>query len=121
MDLTENIKTSENIENTENLKEDIIQDINALLYPVLPLRGIVVFPFAEVTLDVGREISMRAVETAVGNGGKILLLTQKDGLLEEPTEEDFYEYGLLAEVKKVVYLPANGMRITVKGLEKSTD
>ena len=67
--------------------------------PVLPLRGIIVFPGMIVNLDVGRQKSMNAVSVAMTVGKRILLTTQKTAQVAEPVFDDLYNYGVVAEIK----------------------
>ncbi len=60
------------------------------LLPILPLRDIVVFPNMIVPLFVGRDKSIKALETVMNEDKKVLLIAQKDGSVEEPTENDLY-------------------------------
>ena len=71
---------------------------DAQLFPVLPLRDIIVFPFMVVPLFVGREKSIKALEDVMAQDKRILLLTQKDAELDEPTREDIYHRGCVAKI-----------------------
>ena len=118
--MQEDIKKEEALENEENIEidESLLDEINSSTYPALAMRGVVGFVYSEFNLDIGRDSSLKAIDVAMGKDNKLILLVQKDMMVERPQKEDLYEYGLLAEIKKVVYLPGGGMRINVKGLEK---
>lgn len=86
--------------------------------PLLALRGMMVFPGMIINLDVGREKSIAAVEYAMDNGRRLLLVTQKDAALTDVQPEDLYKYGSLSEVKQLLKLPNGAIRILVEGLER---
>jgi ATP-dependent Lon protease len=88
------------------------------LYPVLPLRDIVVFPFMAVPLFVGRERSVRALESVVKVDQKILLVAQKDSSKEDPRIRDLYGYGTIAHVVQLLKLPDGTIKVLVEGLER---
>jgi len=87
--------------------------------PVLPLRGIIVFPGMIVNLDVGRQKSMNAVSVAMTVGKRILLTTQKTAQVAEPVFDDLYNYGVVAEIKQMLKLPGGTLRILVEGLQRA--
>ncbi len=92
---------------------------NIITLPLLPLRGMLVFPGMLVNLDIGREKSIRAVENAAAaEGKKLLLSTQKDALLTDIGPQDLYDCGVLAEIKQLLKLPNGVVRILVEGLER---
>lgn len=81
--------------------------------PVIALRGMVLFPNNMIHFDVGREKSIKAVEKAM-EGDRLLYLTpQKDFELEDPALEDLYEFGVVAEVKQVLKMQENALKILV--------
>ncbi|HHV65902.1 MAG TPA: endopeptidase La [Peptococcaceae bacterium] len=84
--------------------------------PVLPLRGILVFPYMVTYLDVGRERSIAAVEEAMLNDRQILLLSQKEMETDCPTAEDLYTVGTIAEIKQLLRLPGGTLRVLVEGI-----
>ena len=86
--------------------------------PVLPLRGIIVFPGMVTHLDVGREKSVKAIETAMMRGNKFMLLTQKDGDIDNPDESDLYRVGTIAEIRQTLKLPGGTARVLVEGLSR---
>lgn len=91
-----------------------------LCLPVLPLRGICVFPGMTAHFDVGRERSARAVEEAMQEDQKIFLVTQKDMETADPGRDDLYEIGTIAVVKQVLRLPGEAMRILVEGRARAS-
>lgn len=88
------------------------------IVPLLPLRGLLVFPTMVLHLDVGREKSVQALEKAMMNDHFIFLTTQKDTSIENPTEDDFFEMGTLTQVKQMLKLPNGTFRVLVEGLKR---
>ena len=89
--------------------------------PLLPLRGLVVFPTMVLHLDVGREKSVQALEKAmVDDQNLILLATQKELQIEEPTEDDIYRTGTIAKVRQMLKLPNGTIRVLVEGLKRAS-
>ena len=88
---------------------------DALVFPVLPLRDIVVFPNMVVPLFVGREKSVRALENVMENDRKILLVSQKDASDNDPGTEDIYEIGVIASVLQLLKLPDGTVKVLVEG------
>ena len=88
--------------------------------PLLPMRGMVVFPAMMVNLDVGRERSVAALEQAMLADRKILLVAQRDDEKEEIGQEDLYEVGTVAEVRRSMKMPDGSVRILVEGLSRAT-
>lgn len=87
-------------------------------YPLLALRGIVIFPYMITPLEVGREMSINAVEQAMKNDKKIVLATQKDASIVQPLPEELYSFGTLCEVKQVLKLPEGQIRVLIEGLSR---
>jgi ATP-dependent Lon protease len=87
--------------------------------PVLPVRDIVVFPYMILPLFVGRDMSIRAVEEAQTSNKMILLLTQKDLNVENPTPEDLYDIGVVGLVMRTLKLPDGRIKVLVQGLSKA--
>ena len=87
--------------------------------PVLPVRDIVVFPYMIIPLFVGREISIKAIEQALGESRMILLLSQKDLNVENPATTDLYETGTVGMIMRMLKLPDGRVKILVQGLAKA--
>ncbi|ADG83397.1 endopeptidase La [Thermincola potens] len=87
--------------------------------PLLPLRGILVFPYMVIHLDVGREKSVKAIEETMVQDRIIFLATQKEAQTDEPGENDIYHTGTVAEVKQLLKLPGGTIRILVEGLARA--
>ncbi|KHF40972.1 endopeptidase La [Halalkalibacter okhensis] len=87
--------------------------------PLLPLRGLLVFPAMVLHLDVGRPKSVQALEQVMEADHQILLATQKEISIDDPTEEEIYQIGTLAKVKSLLKLPNGTVRIHVEGLQRA--
>ncbi|EGK14800.1 endopeptidase La [Kroppenstedtia eburnea] len=87
--------------------------------PLLPLRGLLVYPSMVLHLDVGRERSVKALEQAMVEDDLILLATQHEVQLEEPTPEDIYKMGTIARVRQMLKLPNGTIRVLVEGLSRA--
>ena len=85
------------------------------IYPVLPLRDIVVFPHMIVPLFVGREKSVRALEAVMADDKQILLSSQIDPSVDDPTEDGIYRSGVLANVLQLLKLPDGTVKVLVEG------
>lgn len=86
-----------------------------LKIPVLTLRGLTVFPQLLLHFDVGRDTSIRALEEAMEENREIFLVTQRDLTVETPEVGDLYDIGTVAEVKQILRLPENSVRVMVAG------
>ena len=83
--------------------------------PLLPLRGLVLYPDMMLHFDLGRDTSIRAAEFAMTTSSPIFLVAQRDVRDEDPDAEALYEIGTVAQVKQVLRLPGNDVRILVEG------
>lgn len=121
--MAEQSKTKETGEVTEARKvrakkQEELTEIKRRL-PLLPLRGILVFPYMIIHLDVGREKSVKAIEETMIQDRIIFLATQKEAQTDEPAEEDIYEIGTVAEIKQLLKLPGGTIRVLVEGLSRA--
>lgn len=89
------------------------------VYPVLPLRDIVVFPHMIVPLFVGREKSVRALEDVMKDDKQILLAAQKSATDDDPTPDDIYEIGTIATVLQLLKLPDGTVKVLVEGGQRA--
>ena len=89
------------------------------LYPLLPLRDIVVFPGQVVPLFVGREKSVAALEEAMAGSKDIFLLAQLDPGCDNPEREDLYDIGVVAQVLQLLKLPDGTVRVLVEGQQRA--
>ncbi|ABS40038.1 endopeptidase La [Clostridium botulinum] len=88
---------------------------NLEVLPLIPLRGIIIFPYMILHFDVGREKSILALEEAMENEQKIFLSAQKEAETEEPIVEDIYDIGTICEIKQILKLPGDTVRVLVEG------
>ncbi|WP_078391842.1 endopeptidase La [Shouchella patagoniensis] len=86
--------------------------------PLLPLRGVLIFPGSVMHLDVGREKSVRALEEAKNNDQYLFLVTQKQTAKDEPEEEDLYKIGTYAKINQSSKLANGTVRIQVEGIQR---
>ena len=84
--------------------------------PVIPLRGVSVFPNSVIHFDVGREKSIKALEEAMITEQTIFLVTQKDAEVDLPTPDDYYSLGTIAEIKQMLKMPGEIVRVLVEGV-----
>lgn len=87
--------------------------------PAIALRGTTILPDMIVHFDVSREKSIQAIEKAMMQDQRVLLITQKDPAVEDPGQEDLYKIGTVAEIKQLVKLPKNIVRVLVEGMERA--
>ncbi|WP_342472257.1 endopeptidase La [Metasolibacillus sp. FSL H7-0170] len=87
--------------------------------PLLPLRGLLVYPSMVLHIDVGRDRSVAALEHAMLNESYIFLAAQKDMRVEAPEKEDLFKIGTLATVKQMLKLPNGTLRILVEGVSRA--
>ena len=90
-----------------------------LKMPLLPLRGMMVFPYMIIHLDVGRERSGAALEQAMVQDRRIFLAAQRDAAVDAPGQKDIYEIGTIAEIRQLVKLPGGTIRVLVEGLHRA--
>ena len=90
----------------------------SLKMPLLPLRGMVVFPYMIIHLDVGRPRSIAALEEAMAKDRQIFLTAQIDAEVDEPHVDDIYTVGTIAEVKQILKLPGGTIRVLVEGMRR---
>jgi len=83
--------------------------------PIIPLRGITIFPYMVIHFDVGREKSIGSLEEAMLKDQKIFLATQKEAKVEDPKEEDIFTIGTVCSIKQILKLPGNTVRVLVEG------
>ncbi len=89
------------------------------LFPVLPLRDIVVFPHMIVPLFVGREKSVRALEDVMKDDKQILLVTQKNAAQDDPKADDIYTVGTIGTVLQLLKLPDGTVKVLVEGQQRA--
>ncbi|MCW8830346.1 MAG: LON peptidase substrate-binding domain-containing protein, partial [Gammaproteobacteria bacterium] len=91
----------------------------AIEVPVLPLRDVVVYPHMVIPLFVGREKSIQALDTAMQNDKKILLVAQKSADIDDPGIDDVHEIGTLASILQLLKLPDGTIKVLVEGVQRA--
>ncbi|MGK0441920.1 MAG: ATP-dependent Lon protease [Pseudohongiellaceae bacterium] len=94
-------------------------DDQAIIYPLLPLRDVVVYPHMVVPLFVGREKSIQALEEAMANDKQIILVAQKNAAVDEPGEEDIYRLGTVSTILQLLKLPDGTVKVLVEGGQRA--
>ncbi|PFI82998.1 endopeptidase La [Bacillus cereus] len=92
---------------------------NERIVPLLPLRGVLVYPTMVLHLDVGRDKSIQALEQAAMDENIIFLTMQKEMNIDDPKEDDIYSVGTVAKVKQMLKLPNGTLRVLVEGLHRA--
>lgn len=100
----------------DNKKNMNVLDAEFLELPMIPLRGLSVFPNMVLHFDIGREKSINALEKAMVNNQYIFLSSQKDENTDLPTPDDFYRIGTIGKIKQMLKLPGDSIRVLVEGL-----
>jgi ATP-dependent Lon protease len=92
--------------------------VTEMIYPLLALRGTIVFPNMVTPLEVGRELSIYALEAAMTGDKKLVLAAQKDASIVEPLPEDIYNVGTICEIKQLLKMPEGQIRVLMEGLQR---
>ena len=93
-----------------------IEKVESLTLPVIPLRGVVAFPSIPVNFELEREISKKACQAALASNMLVFLLTQKDTAIDEPSDNDFYKTGCVAQIKQTLTKNQDGnIRVIAEG------
>ena len=93
-----------------------VTDADEMQLPMIPLRGLSVFPNMVLHFDIGREKSINALEKAMVTNQHIFLASQKDDGTDLPTPEDFYHVGTVGKIKQMLKLPGDSIRVLVEGV-----
>jgi ATP-dependent Lon protease len=100
-------------------REQKTGESGSLRLPMMPLREVVVFPQAPISLIVGREKSVAAVVAANENGGLLFLVTQRRSDQLDPGTEDMFQFGVVAKIEQTLHLPDGNMKILVEGRRRA--
>lgn len=87
--------------------------------PLIPLRGLSIFPYMVLHFDVGRKKSIKALEAAMAKDQRIFLTTQFDIENDAPGMNDFYEIGTICKIKQMLKLPGDAIRVLVEGIQRA--
>jgi ATP-dependent Lon protease len=110
-------EVEEEVEEAEEQEQEQDDDGSRIL-PMIPLRGLSIFPSMVLHFDIGREKSINALEKAMIMNQKIFLATQKDENTDLPTISDFYHVGTIAKIKQMLKLPGDSIRVLVEGVAR---
>ncbi len=102
----------------QTIKSDKNIEESNILYTVA-MRGLVAFPKMVMHFDVSRAKSISAIEHSLKEGGKLFLVTQHEAYIDNPKASDLYKVGVVAEIKQVLKLPDNIMKVLVEGVYKA--
>lgn len=86
--------------------------------PLIPLRGLAIFPYMILNFDIGRPISLKALDEAMLQEELVFLTSQKEAEVDDPEEEDFYHVGTICKVKQMIKLPGDTVRVLVEGVAR---
>ena len=100
----------------EKNRDRAIIEADFLDLPMIPLRGLSVFPNMVLHFDIGREKSINALEKAMVNNQYVFLSSQLDENTDLPTTKDFYQIGTIAKIKQMLKLPGDAIRVLVEGI-----
>ena len=93
-----------------------VQEGMTSIMPVLPLRGLVIFPGMLIHFDVAREKSVNALYSAMGSDQHIFVVAQKDPAIDAPLKDDVFETGVVAKIVQLVKQPENMVRVVIEVL-----
>jgi len=88
--------------------------------PMIPLRGLTIFPYMVMHFDIGRAKSIRALEEAFMKDQLVFLVTQKEAEIDEPSQDDIYKVGTITKVKQMLKLPGEVIRVLVEGISRAS-
>ncbi len=89
------------------------------IMPAVTLRGMVILPGMVIHFDISKKVSIHAVEEAMKNDEKVFLVTLKNNEVDEPEQEDLYEVGVIAQIKQLIKMPNQIVRVLVEGIERA--
>ena len=89
------------------------------VFPVLPLRDVVVYPYMVIPLFVGREKSIKALDTAMGGNKQILLVAQKSAGEDDPGTDQIYKIGSMSNILQLLKLPDGTIKVLVEGAQRA--
>lgn len=93
--------------------------IESRTLPLIPIRGIGIFPNTVIHFDIGRERSINALEEAMLEDSDIFLTVQKEADVDTPKEDDFYEVGVICKIKQMIKMPGDNIRVLVEGINRA--
>lgn len=112
----EHPEESPETEMNETEGESSEEPVKMTVMPLIPLRGLTVFPEMGLHFDIGREKSIVALERAMMMNQTVFLVSQKDAETDLPTVDDFYHIGTIAKIKQMLKMPGDNIRVLVEGV-----
>ena len=105
----------------EKTNQEIIESVASAgtVLPMVALRGKVIFPGVVTSFDVGRQMSLAAIDVAANNNMDIFIATQKDIAIEAPTSADIFTVGVVCRIRQIVKMPGNNARVSVQGMYRA--
>lgn len=108
------------LKNRIEIKEDNLKiEDGTVTLPCVALRGLVIFPHDVMHFDVGRTISVKAMETAMKQDRTVFLVAQTDMAVENPKEKDLYRVGIIARIRQILKVSDDGVRVLVEGISRA--
>ena len=89
------------------------------IFPLIALRGLVVFPYVIASFEVGREATNKALDYAQKHNNLVFLVSQKDERLENITTGDIYSLGTIAKIRQVTNVGNNGVKVVIEGISRA--
>ena len=107
------------VDNMSKNTDTMINEDN--VFYAVAMRGMVAFPKMVMHFDIARKKSIKAIDYAIKNGGKIFLVAQKDSLVDDPKKSDLYKIGIVAEIRQILKMPDNKViKLLVEGMYKAS-
>lgn len=103
----------------EDIKNETAVGETVKNLPMIALRGKVIFPKTFINFDVGRQISLAAVNAAAENGTELFIAAQKNALVDTPSKADLNRYGVVARVTQIIKLPGGSVKVSVEALYRA--
>ncbi len=116
----EEVQSDDSVTEEDGVELLIEEDGDSIIktIPMIPLRGLSIFPYMVLHFDIGREKSISALEKAMMLNQLVFLSAQKDAETDLPTHEDFYKIGTIAKIKQMLKLPGDAIRVLVEGVSR---
>ncbi len=97
----------------------MMDNSNINTFPLVALRGLVIFPYVIASFEVGRETTKNAIDYAQRNNGLIFLVSQKDEKIENVTSDDIFSLGVIAKIRQVISLNSSNLKVVVEGVSRA--
>jgi ATP-dependent Lon protease len=117
--MEENAPDPETGDAADEAVDDVAGRTSEKVYPCVPLRGVTIFPNTVIHFDIGRDKSIRALESAMARDKILFVTSQKDDNILIPTFDDLYSLGTVVRVKQMLKINGDAVRVLVEGLERA--